>query len=64
MYIAMSLIKEIPTNTTCTVNAASLKYRTAGVLMVFETKAAAQEVFGPDVELMQVEFAEPEQKSA
>lgn len=59
MYIAMNLVRKIPT-TADPVNAVDDSKGISGCLFVFNTKAQARAVFGDDVDLLEVDFDEPE----
>jgi hypothetical protein len=62
VHVAMSLIKHFDLNTGHEVNAVNAHKRVCGILYVFETEAAAREMFG-DVKTVEVSFAEPKEQT-
>lgn len=64
MYIAMKLVRKAELSNGYDLAVTNEQKRITGVLFVFETKAAAREHYGEDVELVECTFAEPEKASA
>ena len=60
MYLALRLMRKIDTTTGDRISLENPDQRCLGMIAVFETKTAAREVYGRDVELLKIEIQEPD----